>query len=435
MGRTPRLFRRTSVMDALDGMFLAFSAVAAGWFAYLLLVDGVRPGQTLLLVVFWVFVAYLLLPRLHRIFTHIYLPDYFIGQARTSDGRIGDPVNLAWRGREAQLHKVMSTAEWVRADDLDFRAGRRIVTSTLSRRSYPEAPVSPLVLFDRQQDFAYEREVAGSPSRRHHVRFWRCPEGWMLPGGFAVDWLAAATYDRRVGLSTFTLQVTHKIDAHVDVERDFVVSSVTRAVPAVDVSVIDHFSSGYHSRNGGGDVVETDGDLPVVDVSRVEVVDQDLPTHTDSRRRLPAPTVFGAGVAAARSISYVVLFVLLLVSPASVSAGLDLLGTDIATRDVRGVVLPVSTVLAVSGLVDLALAVGVLRGSNTARLLLMSICVVVTIVTSLGSDGRPDQFALTHLPTVGVNILVILALSSHRARDYATHARQPTVTTRTRLPA
>ena len=74
-------------------------------------------------------------------------------------------------------------------------------------------------------------------------------------------------------------------------------------------------------------------------------------------------------------------------------------------------------------LVDLALAVGVLRGSNAARLVLMSICVVVTIVAFLGSAGRPDEFALTHLPTVGVNILVILALSSHRARDYATHAR------------
>jgi hypothetical protein len=31
--------------------------------------------------------------------------------------------------------------------------------------------------------------------------------------------------------------------------------------------VIRHFSSGYHSRNGGGDAIETDGDLPVLDVS------------------------------------------------------------------------------------------------------------------------------------------------------------------------
>ena len=33
----------------------------------------------------------------------------------------------------------------------------------------------------------------------------------MLPGGYAVGWLAAGTYDRSVGLSWFTLQITHKI--------------------------------------------------------------------------------------------------------------------------------------------------------------------------------------------------------------------------------
>ena len=69
------------------------------------------------------------------------------------------------------------------------------------------------MLFDRQQDFAYQQEVGGSTSQRHHVRFWRCPEGWMLPGGYAVDWLAAGTYDRSVGFSLFTFQITHKIEA------------------------------------------------------------------------------------------------------------------------------------------------------------------------------------------------------------------------------
>jgi hypothetical protein len=39
----------------------------------------------------------------------------------------------------------------------------------LSRRSYAEAPVSPLHLFDRQQDFA-SAGGRGSPSKRHHVR-------------------------------------------------------------------------------------------------------------------------------------------------------------------------------------------------------------------------------------------------------------------------
>ncbi len=73
--------------------------------------------------------------------------------------------------------------------------------------------MSPLFLFGRQQDFAYQQEVDGSPEKRHHVRLWRCP---------------------RVG---------------VEVLRDF--------------------STGYHSRNGGGDTIRTDGDLPIVDVREV----------------------------------------------------------------------------------------------------------------------------------------------------------------------
>ena len=119
----------------------------------------------------------------------------------------------------------MTDAGWTRADDLSLISGRRIVTSTLGRHSYHQAPVSPLHLFDRQQDFAYQQEVAGSPSKRHHVRFWRCPEGWMLPGGYDVDWLAAGMYDRRVVVSLFTLQITHKIAEDTDVERDYIVGS------------------------------------------------------------------------------------------------------------------------------------------------------------------------------------------------------------------
>lgn len=49
-----------------------------------------------------VILAYPALPRLHRILTRIYVPDYFIGRTRTSDGLLGDPVNLALLGRSFQ---------------------------------------------------------------------------------------------------------------------------------------------------------------------------------------------------------------------------------------------------------------------------------------------------------------------------------------------
>ena len=67
---------------------------------------------------FWVLLAYLVLPRLHRILTTIYVPDYFIGRARTSDGLLGDPVNLALLGSEDEVHAALVAAGWTRADDV-----------------------------------------------------------------------------------------------------------------------------------------------------------------------------------------------------------------------------------------------------------------------------------------------------------------------------
>ena len=228
-------------------------------------------------MLFWALLAYLVLPRLHRILTTIYVPDYFIGRARTSDGLLGDPVNLAVLGDERQLHAAMVEAGWTRADEITLRSSWRIITSTVTRRSYDEAPVSPLFLFGRQQDAAYQQEVAGNPAKRHHVRFWRCPDEWLLPGGSRVDWLAAGTFDRAVGFSLFTLQVTHKIDADTDVERDHIVATVRAADPAIAVEVLEDFATGYHSRNGGGDTIVTDGDLPVIDVRAMPAADAGAP--------------------------------------------------------------------------------------------------------------------------------------------------------------
>src|SRR6187397_3143262 len=107
--------QRTSGMGRVDALFFAFSALSATWLAYLLLRDGIRPGWPwLLLIVFWVFFSYLLLPRLHRILTRLYIPGYFIGRARTSDGLLGDPVNLALLGSEGQLHHALHAGGWVR---------------------------------------------------------------------------------------------------------------------------------------------------------------------------------------------------------------------------------------------------------------------------------------------------------------------------------
>ena len=257
--------------DIIDAVFFAVAAAATLWLAWLLIGSGwhLDPWLALNSVLFWAVLAYLAIPRVHQVLTWLYVPDYFIGRTRTPDGLLGDPVNLAVHGDEDDIHAAMRAAGWVRADAITPRSALRIVVSSLLRRSYPAAPVSTLVLFGRGQDFAYQKEVEGNPSQRHHVRFWHTPAGWVLPGGRSVDWLAGATYDRSVGLSALTFQVTHKIDADIDIERNFVVDDVRWANAEADLGVWPDFFTAYHDKNGGGDRVETDGDLYVLDLDAV----------------------------------------------------------------------------------------------------------------------------------------------------------------------
>ena len=410
----------------LDHAFFVLGGAAAVWLAFLLVGESFHLGwgQVWFSFVFWAFLAYLLLPRLHRILTTIYVPGYFIGRARTSDGLLGDPVNVALLGTEPQIHAIMRAAGWTIADDVTFASSRRIVSSTLLRQSYTQAPVSPLYLFDRQQDFAYQQEVNSNPGKRHHVRFWRCPDGWMLPGGHKVDWLAAGTYDRSVGFSLFTLQITHKIEQNTDVERDHIVRTVSEAEPAVSVRVIKDFSTGYHSRNGGGDSISTDGDLPIIDARRVPVPADQPGSQTDSRDRRPAPTMTGAFLVVIRALAALALAITLLTSGGNITiedANLDPQTTTAAIVTIAAIVL-------VFGLGEVFLAWRIFLGSNGARVIAMGLSSISIVVQAIdASTGTTNLTLEAGLSGLATDILVLLALSSQRARIYAKRQRVPAV--------
>ncbi len=279
--------RRFRLYQVLGAVFVVVALLLSGWLGALLLRrhELERGAWLLNLLLFWLLLTYVTLPRLNELVTFLYVPDYFIGRTRTGDGVLGDPVNLALDGTASDIHAAMTGAGWTLADPITVRSTVRIVQSTLLRRPYPAAPVSDLLLFGRTQDFAYQQEVDGNATRRHHVRFWHVPQGWALPGGAKVQWLAAATYDRAVGLSLFTLQVTHKVDADTDIERDYVINTVRFADHACGVRVIEDYSLAYHARNGGGDRILTDGHLPILDVHGAA-----------SRRNAPVPVAASSGL-------------------------------------------------------------------------------------------------------------------------------------------
>lgn len=209
----------------------------------------------------WAVVAYLVVPRLwSNYFEHAKpLPDV-ARVTHTADGHPGDPVNIALEGSQEQVIRAMTAAGWYPADPVTLSTSLKIAVDTVLRRPDDQAPVSPLYLFGRVQDLAFELPVPGGPKHRHHVRYWR----WDQQRDGQPVWFGAATYDTRAGLSHTTGQITHHIGPDVDAERDLIVNGLARVGWEGSVQWIDGFHRQLEGRNGGGDPWKTDGRLAVV---------------------------------------------------------------------------------------------------------------------------------------------------------------------------
>lgn len=243
-------------------------SLAVIFFVYINFLPNVWQRTNLLvaIILIWFVTAYLALPRIHRLLSRFYVPSNFIGRARTSDGLLADPINLALVGNKQELVGAMEAAGWQRADPFTLPHIWRSMKANVLRRSYPTAPVSTYILFGKPQELAFQMEVEGTPHKRHHVRFWRTPSKWYLPGGHEVDWLGASTYDDSVRFSLFTMQFTHKIDANVDKERDFLIKTLGKTGKLKNTKKIEHFFNAYSTRNGDGYHYLTDGSMVIAEL-------------------------------------------------------------------------------------------------------------------------------------------------------------------------
>ena len=218
--------------------------------------------KTLLLIAFaWAVAAYIVVPKLWAMYFRRHPVFGNLDRCtKTGDGHPGDPVNIVLAGDEADLERAMTASGWVAAKPITVESSVQIAADTVLHRPDDAAPVSNLFLFGRKQDFAFEQPIQGGPGKRHHVRFWRWDE--LYEGRPA--WFGAATFDRSVGLSHTTGQVTHHIAPDVDAERDRLVSELQDAGFAQSVAWDDDFHTELDGKNGGGDPWHTDGRLAIV---------------------------------------------------------------------------------------------------------------------------------------------------------------------------
>jgi hypothetical protein len=170
----------------------------------------------------------------------------------------GDALNVGLEGDQADVICAMRAAGWNPADPVTWRSSARIVGDVLARRAYPTAPVSDLLYDGRRQDLAFQKPSGVSPSRRHHVRFWKVLD--QGDDGVPV-WLGAATYDSRVGFSHYTGQVTHHIAPDIDAERDLLASDLSVSGHVAETYAVSGVGPTLLARNGGGDPYFTDGEI------------------------------------------------------------------------------------------------------------------------------------------------------------------------------
>ncbi len=175
---------------------------------------------------------------------------------RTEQDIPGDPINVGLVGSKEEVIRAFAAAKWDPADKITLRTSIDIGLSVVLDRPDLDAPVSPLLFEGRKQDLAFEKPVGGSADRRNHVRFWLTKE---TGADGRPLWLGSASFDRGVGFSHDTGQVTHHIGPDVDAERDLVIGDLQTAGQLSSSYEIPGVGATKTGRNGGGDPYFTDG--------------------------------------------------------------------------------------------------------------------------------------------------------------------------------
>ncbi len=214
---------------------------------------------TIILVCYGI-IAYILLPKTWAHYEHQNGLAGLTMLTRTAQGIPGDPLNVGLVGSRDDVLCAMHAAAWYPADPITFRSSLEIVGSVVLDRPYRDAPVSSLFYEGRREDLAFEKPDGRSADRRHHVRFWEVlkqgQEGRPV-------WLGSVTFDRGVGLSHYTAQVTHHIAPDIDAERGGLTGDLKAAKVVEAIYEVSGIGPVLNGRNGEGDPYYTDGEIEI----------------------------------------------------------------------------------------------------------------------------------------------------------------------------
>jgi hypothetical protein len=173
-------------------------------------------------------------------------------------GRAGDPLNLVFVGDINRLRAALISQHWDVTAPVTSHSLRRIASAFIFGSRYRYAPISPLHLFGREQDLAFQRSRAVI-DERNHMRVWLAP--------VTVDakpvWVGQVSRDIGLKISgRLWPPVTHIIDPDVDDARFYVLQGLVEGEHVRQIGFVRGHEPTIPSApyfNAEGDPYFTDG--------------------------------------------------------------------------------------------------------------------------------------------------------------------------------
>jgi hypothetical protein len=180
-----------------------------------------------------------------------------------SGGNPGDLVNFVLVGTQKQVTDAFKAAGWILPDKTNQQAVVSAIISTLNKEAYVTVPMSTLYLFGRGQDYGYARaEAVKVIGERDHFRIWQTP--FKGPNGETL-WAGAGTHDISIEKDQRSQNaITHKIDANVDGERDFIAETLEQVGAVQAKGYLDRPKQVRETKTATGGEIKSDGRTLVI---------------------------------------------------------------------------------------------------------------------------------------------------------------------------
>ncbi len=176
--------------------------------------------------------------------------------------RSSDLTNVLLIGSRDEIETAFRAAGWTEAGPDSVRARIGCIRAAAEIHNFRGAPMSPLLLEGADADMSWQKSL-NDVSKRHHIRIWKQPGLW---NGQEL-WMAAATRDVDFAYLRPGRPFTHRIDPHIDEERDKVADDLAFTSCAHPLAWTERQGAPRFTKNATGDPIATDTRLVVVQMS------------------------------------------------------------------------------------------------------------------------------------------------------------------------